>query len=207
MKYNDVCFRLDSYYPNCRSEISTLLREFHKPATWDEEGFDSAADIIADAKDYIADLIGINCLYPIIREDSVIVMDGGELVEIYYGFIPIDQYSCEIEDIIIKERSKASLLYFDYGKTDSKEIESIVPSIVESYNYEGQNCKFKYLRFETTGIRVVLEICCDESVEEISINISKNNTVGGVSQNVRNGMIDLFLNRLKMPCEDKLYSS
>ena len=101
MKYVDVCFRLDSYYLNCGSKISSLLTEFSKPATWGEEGFDSSTDIISDAKEYIAELVECNGFPAIIREDSIIVMDRSDVLEIYYGFTPLFQQFNDTLDIKI----------------------------------------------------------------------------------------------------------
>ena len=110
-KFIDVCFRLDRFWGECESRITSLLSEFAEPATWDEEGFNSAEEIIRYSKDYIAELMGSNCFSPIIRDDSVIVMDGPrEVLEIYYGFTPVCRQFDGIVEVCIEKKTKESLL-------------------------------------------------------------------------------------------------
>lgn len=197
MKYDDVCFRLDSYYLNCESKISTVLSEFSKPANWGEEGFDSAEEIVKHAKEYISELIGCNCLHPIVREDSVVVMDGEEVLEIYYGFIPICKDSFDIENVQIEGRSKESLLYYSYGKTDTDEIGCSVPQEIEAFSCEEQEYRCMYMFMETSEIWITLDICGLDSTE-LYVSVGKEDTIEDVINKVKKEML-FFLNCSELP--------
>lgn len=84
MKYHDVCFRLIHIRQNSEEIISSLLTEFAEPADWGAEEFESSEDVINYAKQYIADLMACNCFDPIIRDDAVLVMNCGEVLETSY---------------------------------------------------------------------------------------------------------------------------
>ncbi len=193
MKYFDVCFRVERFYGKYESAISSLLSEFAMPATWDGEGFDFAEDIIEDTKEYIAELMACNCFYPLVREDAVIVMDREKVLEIYYGFTPISKDFYEIENIMIKERSKELLLYYNYGKTDSKEIESRLPSLIESFSSEKKKYKYVCALMESDRIRITLDIC-GEDWTDLYINMSGEDTINDVIRKVKIEMEDFLSN-------------
>jgi len=197
MKYVDVCFRLDSYYLNCGSKISSLLTEFSKPATWGEEGFDSSIDIISDAKEYIAELVECNGFPAIIREDSIIVMDRSDVLEIYYGFTPLFQQFNDTLDIKIEERSMESLLYYSYGKTDTDEIERFVPPEIEAFSCDEQEYQCMYIIMEAGEIFITLDICGVDSTE-LMVSIGREDTIDDVISNVNKEVL-LFLKSSNLP--------
>ena len=185
--YVDVCYK--RYRENV---IDTFLSEFGSPINWDEDGFASSEEIIDEVKEYIAEIYRCNCFHAIVRKDAVIAMDGSDVLDVYYGFTPIETEYTPSFEINICERTFASLLYFDYGNTNTDELSTTIPKTIESFVFNGQKCKCEYFYMDPDELWISVSTCEGDIEDTLIVDIDSEDTIANVVHKINLKMNDFL---------------
>lgn len=183
----DVCFK--KYGQN---DVLSLLSEFSRPANWNDNGYNSATEIIDEVKEYIAELYRCNCFHAIIREDAIITMDGNDVLDVYYGFTPIEEEYTRSSEVFIDEKTLTSLLYHNYGRTNTDEISAIISETIESFVFNGQKCKCEYFYMDPDELWISVSACEGDFDGTLIVDISSNDTITNVVNKINLKMNDFL---------------